>query len=96
MNLRERAKGMACFLRLPGCNSDRETTVLCHLRIGGVAGMGQKPPDVCAVPACVTCHEILDGRLKSALTPVEIRAEAARALCQWLAYAWEKQWVKAA
>ncbi len=97
MNLRERAKGMHCFLRLPGvCNGDDTTVVLAHLRIGNVAGVGQKPCDATALPLCHRCHDVLDGRAKSDLTRVEIRAEALRALCQWLAYAWEQRWVKAA
>ena len=63
MNLRKFAKGKECQLRIPGiCNHNPETTVLCHLRLGNVAGVGQKPPDLCAVHACSGCHDALDGR----------------------------------
>ncbi len=45
------------------CNWDPSTTVLAHLRRGGVAGVGQKPPDLCAVLACSACHDWIDGRV---------------------------------
>ncbi len=62
-SLRKSARGQQCHLRLPGiCNGDPETTVLAHIRRGGVAGMGQKPPDVCAVFACNNCHDYMDHR----------------------------------
>ena len=63
MNLRKFAEGQICQLRIPGvCNFDPATTVLAHLRRGGVAGMGQKPPDICGVHACSKCHDCIDGR----------------------------------
>lgn len=40
MNLRDRAKGQDCYLRLPGhCNFNPETVVLAHIRRGN--GMTQ-------------------------------------------------------
>lgn len=63
LDLRKFAKGKACQLRLPGiCNFDTETTVLAHVRRGGVAGMRQKPPDLCGIHACSACHNAMDGR----------------------------------
>lgn len=63
--LRELARGKPCMVRVPGiCNSNPETTVLAHIRRGNVAGMGQKPPDTCAVWACSSCHDLIDGRSK--------------------------------
>ena len=63
MNLRTFAKGKDCQVRIPGvCNFDPATTVLAHIRRGGVAGVGQKPPDLCGVHACSSCHDALDGR----------------------------------
>ena len=60
--MRRSAAGQTCTLRLPCCNGRMDTTVLAHLRAFGVAGMGQKPPDWCAVYACSTCHDALDRR----------------------------------
>ena len=57
------AAPLACTLRLEGCcNGRMDTTVLAHLRVFGVAGMGQKPPDWCAVYACADCHDAIDRR----------------------------------
>jgi len=60
--LREAARGQPCTLRLPCCNHDPETTVLAHLRLFGMAGIGEKPDDWCAVFACSACHDAIDRR----------------------------------
>ena len=60
--LREAARGQRCTLRLPCCNHDPETTVLAHLRLFGMAGIGEKPDDWCAVFACSACHDAIDRR----------------------------------
>ena len=60
--LRQSASGEQCTLRLGCCNHNPETTVLAHLRLFSMAGMGAKPPDWCAVFACSACHDALDGR----------------------------------
>jgi ferredoxin len=61
--LRSFAQGKPCMVRIAGvCNHDPETTVLAHIRRGGVAGMGQKPPDTCGVWACSSCHDAIDKR----------------------------------
>jgi hypothetical protein len=73
VKLRKAARGRQCFVRLPGvCNGNPETTVLAHLRRGGVAGVGQKPVDLCGVYACSSCHDVIDGRVRAdeALRPV--------------------------
>ncbi len=63
--LRKAAQGMPCMVRLPGiCNHNPETTVLAHLRRGGVAGVGQKPVDLVGVWACSRCHDAIDGRMR--------------------------------
>ena len=62
-SLRTLAQGQPCMVRIPGvCNGNPETTVLAHIRRGNVAGMGQKPPDLCGVWACSSCHDAMDGR----------------------------------
>ena len=60
--LRASAKGQPCALRLSCCNHDPETTVLAHLRLFGMAGIGEKPDDWCAVFACSACHDAIDRR----------------------------------
>ena len=55
------------MVRLQGCNGNRDTTVLAHYRLSGYAGMGLKPDDDFAFGAwaCSSCHDIVDGRVKS-------------------------------
>lgn len=63
VDLRKLAKGQKCQVRLSGiCNFDPATTVLAHVRKGGVAGVALKPPDLCGVHACSNCHDAIDGR----------------------------------
>ncbi len=84
MNLRDMARGMPCYFRLIGCKGGGETVVLCHIRRGNVAGVGQKPSDLCALPGCDHCHGIYDGRTKSPHSRAQLDADALRGLCQWL------------
>lgn len=47
MNLRKAAKGRDCMVRLEGiCNHNPETTVLAHIRMPGLSGMGIKADDL--------------------------------------------------
>ena len=63
LNLRKFAKGKVCQLRLIGiCTFDSSKVSLAHVRRGGVAGYGQKPPDLCGIHACSACHDAMDGR----------------------------------
>lgn len=43
-------------MRLPGCNGDTETTVLCHIRTKDFNGWGQKPLDIFGYHGCSECH----------------------------------------
>ena len=57
------ANGQPCEMRIPNvCNFDPATTVLAHIRRGGIAGIGQKPSDLCSVYACSDCHDAIDRR----------------------------------
>lgn len=61
MNLRNYARGMPCMIRIPGvCNRNPETTVLCHLRMTGISGMGLKANDLLAAWGCSDCHRYVD------------------------------------
>lgn len=86
MNLRKLARGQPCMVRLPSiCNFNVETTVLAHLRRGGVAGVGQKPPDLCGVWACSACHDEIDRRTREQDTK-DIDGDLLEALCRQLAW----------
>lgn len=65
--IRKSAKGEVCTVRLPGiCNRNNETTVLAH--INGVRfghGTGQKVSDIHGAYCCSSCHDVIDGRVKS-------------------------------
>lgn len=63
MNLRKAAKGRPCMVRIPGvCNHNPETTVLAHVRLAGVSGIGLKSDDVLGAWACSDCHDAIDRR----------------------------------
>jgi hypothetical protein len=84
-DLRKLARGKPCMVRIPGvCNHNPETTVLAHIRRGGVAGVGQKPPDTCGVWACSNCHAVMgDGH---AVEGVCTEGDILEALCRQLAW----------
>ena len=63
MNLRKAAKGRGCMVRLEGiCNHNSETTVLAHIRMPGISGMGIKADDLLGAWACSSCHDAVDRR----------------------------------
>lgn len=60
-DLRKLARGKPCLIRLPSvCNGNRETTVLAHVRLPGISGMGLKAPDLLGSYACSACHVWVD------------------------------------
>ena len=63
MNLRKEARNRDCQVRIDGvCNGNSETTVLAHLSIPGISGMGMKCNDLIATWACGACHMEIDGQ----------------------------------
>ena len=63
MNLRKQAKDRDCMVRLQGiCNHNPETTVLAHIRMPGISGMGMKADDLLGAWACSSCHDAIDRR----------------------------------
>jgi hypothetical protein len=93
-NLRKLARGQDCKVRLAGiCNFDPQTTVLAHIR-EGFYGMGIKPPDVCGVHACSSCHDEIDRRTRKMDQP-EVDRAVLRALCEQLRWYVERGVIKA-
>ncbi|HGB9975490.1 TPA: DUF1364 domain-containing protein [Escherichia coli] len=65
-NLRKEARGRECQVRIYGvCNGNPETTVLAHYRMAGICGTATKPHDMQAAIACSSCHDLIDGRVKT-------------------------------
>lgn len=61
LNLRKHARNKPCQVRLPGiCSCDATETVLAHVRLAGVTGVGMKAPDVLGAWACSRCHEVTE------------------------------------
>jgi len=91
IDLRKLAKGKECQARFchhdgtPICNFDPATTVLAHVRLSGVAGIGQKPPNLCGIWACSSCHDVLDGRAGIFAGPGGLEKDILHALVRTLA-----------
>jgi hypothetical protein len=61
-SLRKLARGQPCQIRVPlVCTGDPTTTVLAHVRLIGVSGMGMKAPDWFGAWACSACHAYCDS-----------------------------------
>ena len=59
-NLRKLARGRDCQVRSPVCTGDPEQTVLAHIRMQGISGMGLKAPDLLGAHCCAACHALAD------------------------------------
>ena len=71
--IRQSAKQEQCTVRIPGiCNHNPATTVLAHVALKGLSGIGMKPSDIHACYACSSCHDVIDGRVQTQFTPLEI------------------------
>ena len=65
---RDYARGQPCLIRIApvaglAC-AHPDTTVLCHLTMSGLKGMGMKLNDLLGGWGCGTCHGILDGQIR--------------------------------
>lgn len=69
VNLRKAAKGQMCQIRITATAITIETSVLAHYRLAGTCGTATKPHDMQAAIACSSCHDLIDGRVKPAITP---------------------------
>lgn len=66
--IRNSAKGQECQVRLIGhCNGDSSTVIFAHYRMAGLSGVGQKPDDIFGAYCCSSCHDAVDGRVKTPL-----------------------------
>jgi len=66
--IREAARGQDCTFNIAYvCNYDNSTTVLAHLPDES-HGMGQKADDISAAFCCSSCHDLVDGRARGAIT----------------------------
>lgn len=65
------ARDQDCQVRIPGyCNFNPETTVLAHL---GSGGMGAKRLNIHGSYCCSSCHDVLDGRVRSDYSSDELK-----------------------
>jgi len=65
VNLRDLARDQPCQVRLPGvCNGNPRTTVLAHVRLVGITGIGLKAPDILGAHCCSDCHDAVDRRTR--------------------------------
>jgi len=65
--IRKSAKNEDCTIRVPGhCNRQPETVVLAHLNgIRYKHGVGIKVNDILGAYACSSCHDAVDGRVRT-------------------------------
>jgi len=78
--LTKAARGQECTLQIhPYCNGNPETVVGCHLPSPD-HGMGFKSPDFFIVFACSSCHDVIDGRMKTDISSVAIQKCTMRGL----------------
>lgn len=80
-----------CYIRLPGCEGQSETVVPAHVRIIGVSGAGIKSPPIHACPACMRCHDIADGRVRTDITRDESQLAHLRGIIRWQAELWKRK-----
>lgn len=67
------AAGQSCTIRVPGI-CEFHHAVLCHYRMAGTAGAGEKPPDMQGAYGCTPCHDEVDGRMhRSAFSRADLR-----------------------
>lgn len=97
MNLTKLAKGKPCQIRLVGiCNRDDRTVVACHYRLIGYSGAGLKMDDIFIAFGCSSCHDAVDGRMKTDLTRAELHEAHAEGIFRTQAWLLEHHYLKVA
>ena len=67
----ESARNEECQIRIyKFCNGNTDTTVYCHL---GGGGMATKSSDAHGAYGCSSCHDVVDGRVKTDHSKTEIK-----------------------
>jgi hypothetical protein len=95
MNLRALARDQDCRIRLSGiCNGDPATTVLAHVRMNGISGMGMKSPDLFAAFACFACHSAIDRRSHKSLDRDYVRLAHLEGVIRTQAWLLERGYVR--
>lgn len=88
--MRDAAKGVECMLNIAGvCNGDPTTTCMVHLP-DETKGGSTKSDDTSSTAGCSACHDVIDGRVKSALTEEDLLFYMFRGLKRWNKYLIEK------
>lgn len=83
-DLRRAARGEPCYVRLESiCNGNPETSVLAHVRLIGISGIGIKAPDLLACPACSNCHDAIDRRRYMNLDREHVQLAHYRGVLRW-------------
>lgn len=73
--MRDSARGEECTLQIAGvCNGNAETVVLCHFPDES-HGIGTKADDISAGYGCSACHDAIDRRSISTLTPTSVERQ---------------------
>ena len=86
MNLRALARGRECQVRIPGiCNRDPATTVLAHIRMAGITGIGMKAHDLLGAHCCSACHDATDGRTQTTYSRDYLRLSHLEGMARTLA-----------
>jgi hypothetical protein len=69
------ARGQECQVRIPKlCNRDPNTVIAAHSNKGRHGkGTSLKAHDIFVTWCCSSCHDALDGRVQTDLTPAEIQ-----------------------
>lgn len=80
-----------CNLNIAGVcpdNTESKTAgnVLCHIRLMGEVGGGQKPDDFCATFGCGPCHTVFDGNGVKGLSETEWNFYALRGMARTLRF----------
>lgn len=71
--IRKSAQGEDCQVRLFGiCNGNPETVIFAHK---GGGGMAMKSPDILGAYCCSSCHDVIDGRVKTEISRKAIKID---------------------
>lgn len=74
-----------CMLEIAGvCQWPSAGNMLCHIRVAGEVGGGQKPDDTMATFGCMACHVVFDGNGTKGLSETDWNFYALRGMARTL------------